>query len=47
MSKQTSQRHYSPDQIVSPSHPDSLNKSKKLREGGSTSKFLESNSRFC
>jgi hypothetical protein len=41
-----SQRHYSPDQMVSPSKGDSGPKTKRLREGGSTSKLLASASRF-
>ena len=45
--EQISQRHYSPDQLQLHWHSNSHNKSsKKLREGGSTSKFLESTSRY-
>lgn len=42
-----SQRHYSPDQGAVGGQSSSLGKNKRLREGGSTSKFLESGSRFC
>lgn len=41
-----SQRHYSPDQLISSPQPDSPSKSKRMREGGSTSKLLASASRF-
>lgn len=42
------QRHYSPDQLTPATRPDSSDKnSKKLREGGSTTKLMESTSRYC
>ncbi len=42
------QRHYSPDQLLPPPRTDSTEKpSKPLREGGSTTKLMESTSRYC
>lgn len=42
------QRYYSPDQLTPATRPDSSHKnSKKLREGGSTTKLMESTSRYC
>ena len=42
------QRHYSPDQLTPAPRPDSSEKaSKRLREGGSTTKLMESTSRYC
>lgn len=43
-----SQRHYSPDQLTAGPRVDSQDKtSKRLREGGSTTKLMESSSRYC
>lgn len=43
-----SQRHYSPDQLTPAPRGDSNEKaSKRLREGGSTNKLMESTSRYC
>jgi hypothetical protein len=42
------QRHYSPDQLNLQQRSSSLKKSsKRLRDGGSTTKLLESTSRYC